>query len=74
MNEANIKVGDDLKIWVTGMIGNFRAKCIEMDERRGGRPILEVLVPETGEPDPGWAMKLKDGDYIVRGYWNDEGN
>ena len=71
MDETKIKVGDDLKIWITGMVGDFRARCVELDERRRGRPILEVLDKETGEPDKSWAMKLKDGDYGVHSLWSE---
>lgn len=69
---AQYQIGDELKIWATGMTKNFRAKIVGHDTRYAGNTqqfVLEVLDTETGEPDPSWPMKLKSGDYIIRGRW-----
>lgn len=71
------KVGDELRIWITGLVGDYRVKIIRLDTRYGPAAagsqqfVLEVLDPETGEQDSAWVAKLKPGDYIIKGPWEE---
>jgi hypothetical protein len=57
------KVGDVLAIWITGMIGDYRACVVEVPSE--GALVLRVLL-EDDQYDPSWPP-LKPGDYIVTG-------
>jgi hypothetical protein len=70
LDTRDCKEGDELAIWITGVIGDFRAKVVGHSERHGGTAILQVLNNETGEPIPSWINhKLKGEDYIARSTW-----
>ena len=58
-----LKVGDTLVIWITGMVGEYHARVVEVRE---SGPRLRVL---TGGPgghlDESWPS-LKHEDFIIR--------
>jgi hypothetical protein len=55
-------LGDQVTIWITGVVGTFRAKVVGF---KYGAPVLEVL-DENGNRDPSWPMRLKPEDYGIR--------
>lgn len=62
MEIKELKVGDDITIMITGMIGDYRARVVEIVD---GWPQLKVLTPDGAE-DQSWPMRLKMGDFILR--------
>jgi hypothetical protein len=73
IDTRGLKEGTELRIWCTGMIGDFRAKVVGHSERHGDTATLQVLDTETGEPSPRWhGHTLKGDDYIVRSLWGQE--
>jgi hypothetical protein len=70
LDTRNCKEGDELAIWITGSIGDYRAKVIGHSERHGGTAILQILDKVTGEPEPTWSgFRLRGEDYIARFTW-----
>ena len=56
MEVRNAQLGDTVQLMITGMIGHYTGKVIEMD--KDGLPIIQV--EETG-----LFARLKMGDYIL---------
>lgn len=56
MEIQDAHIGDVVLIMITGIIGKYEARVIEMDEK--GYPILEA--EKTGP-----CARLKMGDYII---------
>jgi len=53
-----MKVGDEREIQITGVVGKFRGKVVEITE--AGHPYFKVL------DNPSWdPFTLKPGDYII---------
>ena len=58
--ENEYKNGDVLTIWITGMIGEYKAEVVRAEGSEGHPgPWLKVLGDQT------WPA-LKPGDYIIR--------
>jgi hypothetical protein len=74
LDTRSSKEGDELGIWITGMVVGLPRQGRRTPERHGGTAVLEILDPETGQPHPKWSgWKLKGEDYIARGPWAEHG-
>ncbi len=64
LESKTFQIGDEVLVWITGMVRIRRAKVVRFNDRKGNRPILQVLT-DDGDVDPSWPMLLKDGDYVI---------
>lgn len=64
--EPEYVVGQELNIWITGLIGVYRARVTEVRE---DGPRLERLDPAGA---PMYGPVLKPGDYVIRGPYRED--